>query len=128
MKYIIILLLTSILMLILISGCSQQITQSNSTTNETFKIKYYAHHESSAGDRILDINYTVKNGEIISCEGNYTTDLSGTGLLNFPCDVEKLKIKDYNVPIILITNLSQYNQTGEVHNGPEWYRWEILEP
>ena len=136
MKYFFILLLT----LILISGCSQKGIYSQpvlndtvqngtsllSATTELFTVKYYASHSSGGGTRTLNITYTVKNGEIVSCDGTYIADMTD-GKNSSVCEVEKMKTKQYNVPLELITTLSQDTKSGEVRDGSSWYTWEIIE-
>lgn len=94
--------------------------------SDNFSVKYFASYVSSAGNRYLNITYHVEKGAIVSCGGTYTTDMTdGINIEN--CDVQKLKNKEYNVPINLITNLSRNQQMkGEVLEGPGKYSWEIL--
>ncbi len=108
----------------MISGCSQQIAKPSIT--KTFQVKYNASYSSSAGTRTLDITYTVKNGEIIDCKGNYVMAMT-SGTTTYKCELEKLKAKEYNVPLELITEFSEDKKIEEIRKGPGEYRWEILE-
>lgn len=121
MKYQFVLLL----ILLLIIGCTKQFI----VEPEKFDVKYYAKYSSSAGTRILDITYTVENGEIISCQGTYTTDMTD-GKNVKECNLEALTAKDYtvyNVPLELITTIPEdQKMSGEVRQGPGSYKWEII--
>ena len=112
------------LLLLLIIGCSKQ-----QTTPNSFIVKYYASYSSSGGTRILDITYRIDNHEIISCEGTYSypAPVERRGETDVAeCDIERLKSGDYNVPLTIITELSGKEMTGEVHDGPSRYNWEVI--
>ena len=111
-----------------LTGCS-----SHDTNPSTFGVKYYAKHSSSGGDRILDIIYTVTDGEIRSCEGTYSYPLSSEQREegNFDnnmesCDVNKLRAKEYNVPQNYITKNDVKTGSESVPPGGR-YVWEILD-
>lgn len=98
-----------------------------------FKANYYARHTSSAGDRVLDITYTVLQGNIVDCEGTYsspaTTEQMEQGIFENVenCDLNKLINKEYNVPLELVAYLTKGSKlTKEITDGPSYYRYNII--
>ena len=117
------------LLLLLIIGCSKQQTPIQPTTPSSFNVKYFSTYSSGGGTRTLDITYRVDNNEITSCEGNYSypAPVERIGETDVAeCDIKRLKLGEYNVPLNLIIDLSGKEITGEVHDGPSWYRWEVI--
>lgn len=101
---------------------------------KNFKVDYYASYSSGGGDRILNIAYFVRNGIIISCEGTYSFPSSSEqrdlGIYENnveQCSVQKLKNKEYNAHLELITSVSENQKmSDEVRDGPSIYRYQII--
>ena len=93
-----------------------------------FDVKYYGTYSSGAGDRILNITYHVKDGEITSCDGYYSSPAPVERLGEQDveeCSVHKL-VWGYNVPKFLVIELgSDVQLEGEKRDGPSYYSWKI---
>lgn len=136
--------LAIILCLVFTVGCSVQNTvqdtrstttntqDTNPTPIDSFTVRYFSRDISSGGTRIWNVTYTVRDGEIVSCDGNYTAEMRD-GTTSTPCDVERLKSENsfsegnYGVAINLTTSILPGEPTsGKYHYGPYSYSWEII--
>ena len=122
-----------IVLLFLLTSCSQIDTSVNSDQNivpyeehvNSFSAKYYAKYSSSSGDRILNITYDVNEGEIIACQGTYTTAMTdGQTISN--CELSLLLAQEYNVPLELVTQYALGNESYGMNQGRSQYNWEII--
>jgi hypothetical protein len=99
-----------------------------------FKVEFHGQYSSSGGDRILDVVYTVRNGVVVSCTGTYSYPPSqdqlnaGIGKNNVALvDLLKLKNRDYNAPIVLISAIKKGQKVSdEVDDGRSSYRYRII--
>lgn len=93
-----------------------------------FDVQYYASHTSSGGDRVLDVRYEVRGGQITSCSGTYAYPGEERGSQSVEqCNVQKLKSSQYNVPLELFTELSAGQKMYDaVADGPSSYRYTIF--
>jgi len=93
---------------------------------KNFNVNYYSRYSSSSGDRILNINYLVENGEIISCTGTY--QFNGTPNVIEQCDVNKLNNNEYNVfvPNEYPKIAYRYTLSKEETDGPKMYSYRII--
>jgi hypothetical protein len=123
--------LLTVVILILVSGCAKQQSMQPS---ETFQVEYYGAKASSGGVRILNITYAVEDGFIKDCEGiySYPPDAEQRADGHYEnnveqCDVVKLRAGNYNAPIHLVTNLPP---GGEMRGNGSGYmsnwEWEII--
>ena len=119
-----------LLILFLVLGCIQ-----TRNFSDSFTVDYYSKYASSGGDRILDISYRVESGEIVWCEGTYSYPPSqeqqdqGIYTNNVEqCDVERLKSKNYNAPVKLITEITGGRDLKMplTQEGPGSYSWEVV--
>ena len=82
----------------------------------------------------MDIIYTVRNGVIVSCEGTYsfppTSEQRGAGIFKNnveQCSIQKLKNREYNVPLELMTSISKNHKMSDgVNDGNSSYRYRII--
>ena len=122
-------ILISLILIIGINGCS-----GSNTLSQNFTVDYYATYSSSGGDRILNISYAIENGAVSSCQGTYSSPPSqeqeNKGIFNNnieKCDIQKLKNKEYNVPLVIITNISKNQKMSEEFtDGLSFYRYKII--
>ncbi len=91
------------------------------------RVYYYAKYSSSAGDRVLDITYVVRDGRVVSCTGYYSAHMTDYNITE-ECDVGKLLLPGgYNVPVRIITSvLPGEKLEGEVFEGSGYYRYRIV--
>jgi len=117
----------AILSLIIVIGIFSFYFYGQEKTYKNFDVVYYSKYSSSGGDRILDITYSVRDGSITSCTGNYF--FSGTdGDKTESCDLTKLKNQES--PFIVQKLITEYSKgekmSDEVIDGPSTYRWQII--
>ena len=121
-----------IVVLILIGGIFYLYRASQEPT-QNFKVDYYAEYSSSAGDRMLSITYSVREGVIVSCEGTYSfppsSEQMSAGMFENnveQCNIQKLENNEYNVPLELITSISEdQKRSDEVRDGSSMYKYQI---
>lgn len=109
-----------------ISGCYPSINKSYEC-----EVEYYATYSSSAGNRILDINYTLVDDKIVKCSGTYTYPSSmeqrlegyyGNNVEN--CSLDRLNSRNYNVPLKLVMEYPSRFQ-DEYVDGPSMYMYNV---
>ncbi|GEM_PF-4017872 len=120
-----------IISFVFVSGCAVQPPAPKPQLINSFKVNYYGHYVSSSGDRILSVIYTVKDGQIVDCNGTYSYPASQERFGQTdsePCNITKLVSKGYNAPVELITSiLSNDSRNGSYKYGPEDYYWSITD-
>jgi major membrane immunogen (membrane-anchored lipoprotein) len=120
MKYVVLAL--ALVFTIVFAGCF-----GNNVFYDDFTVAYHSSYSSSSGDRSLDVTYTVEDGKIVSCTGNYVSDSVHSGTQVEECDVEKLKAGEYNVPVHLLTEVTSNDQLkGHIKEGPSEYSWNVF--
>lgn len=102
-----------IILPLMICGCVD-----SSSILKNFNVAYTA----SNGNNMLEMICTINNGEIISCFGEYTSNGNTEDF-----DMNKLKNKEYNVPLEIPTHYSLGQpKEKEVHDGFLSYKWTIF--
>ena len=108
----------SIVLLLFVSGCTPSIQDE---IPRTYDVEWHSQYVSSAGNRNLDIMYSVANNEVTSCTGTYTQDMVD-GRVVEECDVTQLE--DYNAPFQIVA-YDLNNLSGYIDTGRSRYEWNI---
>lgn len=96
-------------------------------TIKNFDFVYYFRSSSSGGDKVYNITYSVRNGTITSCKGNYS--YFGTRETKTEsCTVTKLKnnLSPFHFGKIKTEYSKGEKMNEEVIDPPLKYRWQII--
>ncbi len=121
-----------LLIVFLLMGCVNPAPiQEPLEVKDSFRVHLVWSSSTSSGDRHLSVIYTVKNGVITSCEGQYSYPPSSEDRLKGnwsngvrPCTVEDVINRRYGAPVFVTR---PENTSGEWSSPPYYSRWKILE-